>query len=79
MVSHKNWRTLIFLFLFIHNAYRFETSAKSNVGIDDAAKCLVGKILEDSKISQPDGRKKQDVIVPDGKPAPQKQQESDCC
>ena len=26
----------------------FETSAKSSVGIEDAAKCLVGKILEDS-------------------------------
>merc|ERR1712063_60124 len=30
----------------------FETSAKSSIGIEDAAKCLVGKILEDSKISQ---------------------------
>ena len=27
---------------------RFETSAKSSIGIEDAAKCLVGKILEDA-------------------------------
>merc|ERR1711862_506833 len=58
----------------------FETSAKSSVGIEDAAKCLVAKILEDSKASQPKEKKTDSIkITKDSNKPPPPQQEGGCC
>eukprot|EP00012_Vannella_robusta_P001146 CAMPEP_0206186618 /NCGR_PEP_ID=MMETSP0166-20121206/2507_1 /ASSEMBLY_ACC=CAM_ASM_000260 /TAXON_ID=95228 /ORGANISM="Vannella robusta, Strain DIVA3 518/3/11/1/6" /LENGTH=218 /DNA_ID=CAMNT_0053602031 /DNA_START=37 /DNA_END=693 /DNA_ORIENTATION=+ len=59
----------------------FETSAKSSVGIEDAAKCLVGKILEDSKASQPAKDKPDSIKITkdSNKPPPRPQDDGGCC
>lgn len=66
--------------MFIYTYFkRFETSAKSSIGIEDAAKALVGKILEDSKSSQPKNEEKTGGIkITKDAPKPQQQQEEGC-
>merc|ERR1712137_108568 len=55
----------------------FETSAKSSVGIEDAAKCLVGKILEDSPAIP---KKESDSIKISRRPVnPPPKEEGVCC
>lgn len=71
-----------FKFKFVINFHmicRYETSAKSNVGIDEAAKCLVGKVLQDSN-SQPKKEKSDGFkIKVDGNKPPPPQEEGGCC
>merc|ERR1711907_48455 len=55
----------------------FETSAKSSIGIEDAAKGLVGKILEDSPATP---KKDNDAIKLSRKAAaPPPKEEGGCC
>merc|ERR1712063_149256 len=56
----------------------FETSAKSAQGIEEAAKCLVGKILEQSPVA-PKQEKATNKIVLNKEPQPQQKQEDSCC
>lgn len=57
----------------------FETSAKNNVGIDEAAKFLVQKIL-DADINRPTDQGKEDIVNP-AEPAKQQPAASQggCC
>merc|ERR1711982_219970 len=56
----------------------FETSAKSAQGIEEAAKCLVGKILEQSPVA-PKQEKATNKIVLNKEPQPQQKQEDSRC
>eukprot|EP01091_Cochliopodium_minus_P005113 TRINITY_DN15092_c0_g1_i1.p1 TRINITY_DN15092_c0_g1~~TRINITY_DN15092_c0_g1_i1.p1 ORF type:complete len:217 (+),score=53.23 TRINITY_DN15092_c0_g1_i1:327-977(+) len=54
----------------------FETSAKNNIGIDEAAKFLVQKILDADITRAPNDN---DVVDPSEPPKPQTQQSGGCC
>mmetsp|Transcript_28788 Transcript_28788/g.40486 ORF Transcript_28788/g.40486 Transcript_28788/m.40486 type:complete len:139 (+) Transcript_28788:325-741(+) len=56
----------------------FETSAKDDVGIEDASKHLVGKILENDTTRGSNAPKKPSGVSLDARPAPQ-QKDSGCC
>jgi len=58
----------------------FETSAKSSVGIEDAAKALVAKIMEDSPA--PKKKEKDTIVIKDNnnkKPQQKPQDDGGCC
>ena len=53
----------------------YKTSAKENIGIDDAAKCLVSEILSNNELNEPH---QHDDVVPLDDPLPKKQTKN-CC
>ena len=53
----------------------YKTSAKENIGIDDAAKCLVSEILSNNELNEPHHH---DDVVPLDDPLPKKQTKN-CC
>ena len=53
----------------------YKTSAKENMGIDDAAKCLVTEILSNNELNEPP---QHENVVPLDDPLPQKSSKS-CC